>query len=44
MRTYRWAATALTCLTLSGIAAAPALAAGDPPPTTRSSAPPTRAT
>ncbi|WP_258029005.1 hypothetical protein [Streptomyces fradiae] len=27
MRTHRWAATALTCLTLSGIAAAPALAA-----------------
>ncbi|MCQ0022772.1 DUF4142 domain-containing protein [Streptomyces somaliensis DSM 40738] len=31
MRTYRWAATALTCLTLSGIAAAPALAADAPP-------------
>ncbi|AOT58954.1 MULTISPECIES: DUF4142 domain-containing protein [Streptomyces] len=31
MRTHRWAATALTCLTLSGIAAAPALAADQPP-------------
>ncbi|MCP9973826.1 DUF4142 domain-containing protein [Streptomyces somaliensis] len=31
MRTYRWAATALTCLALSGIAAAPALAADAPP-------------
>jgi putative membrane protein len=31
MRTHRWAATALTCLTLSGIAAAPALAADAPP-------------
>ncbi|MFV2121916.1 DUF4142 domain-containing protein [Streptomyces sp. Act-28] len=31
MRTHRWAATALTCLTLSGIAAAPALAADGPP-------------